>query len=233
MLSWRKAKMGKRLRYVALNIQRLPLKGVLLLLLCVDTAFIAFNLLYSGESSNFYIDADRGYPEMFIYGKVALIVLLIALVAILCRSLLYLCWSLLFLFLLLDDYLQIHEILGLVVAQKLGFSSWLGLSPSDFGELAVWAFFGLPPLLAIAILQILRRDRKLVAWSRYLLVMLGALVLTGGVFDMLHQVFQDHSLLEPLFRVADDGGEMAVWSATLWIVLLIAQDSLASGINRR
>jgi hypothetical protein len=225
--------MGKRLRYVALNIQRLPLKGVLLLLLSVDTAFIAVNVLYSGESSNFYIDTDRGYPEMFVYGKEALIVLLIALVAILCRSLLYLCWSLLFLFLLLDDSLQIHEILGLVVAQKLGFSSWLGLSPQDFGEVAVWLFFGLPPLLAIAILQILSHDRKLVAWSRYLLVLLGALVLTGGVFDMLGQVFQDHSLLDPLFRVADDGGAMAVWSATLWLVLLIAQDSLASGINRR
>lgn len=229
--------MSRLLRYAALAGKRVPLKGVLLLLLSVNAAFIVLNVLLRGEAFdfNFDIDRDRKYPEMFLYGKEALIVLLMAMAAVRNRSpavrnrsLLYLCWSLLFLYLLLDDSLMIHETLGVVVAQEIGYSSWLGLSPADFGELSVWAFFGVPPVLAIAILQIFFcRGCRSAEWSQYLLITLGALVLTGGVLDMLHQAFlQDHPLLERLLRVAEDGGEMAVWSVTLWIVLLLTREDL-------
>ncbi len=147
--------MSRLLRYAALAGKRVPLKGVLLLLLSIDAAFIVLNVLLRGEAFNFNfnIDKDRGYPELFLYGEEALIVLLMALAAVRNRSLLYLCWSLLFLYLLLDDALIIHETLSAVVAQKLGFSSWLGLRPEDFGEIVVWAFFGSPLVSAIAILQ--------------------------------------------------------------------------------
>src|SRR5918997_6396011 len=154
MLSWVTDKKDRLLRYGTLNSERVPLKGVLLLLLSVDAAFIVVfivsRVLYPGEESNFGLEHESGYPAMFQYGEQALIVLLMALAAVRNRSLLYLCWSLLFLYLLLDDALIIHETLSAVVAQKLGFSSWLGLRPEDFGEIVVWAFFGSPLVSAIA-----------------------------------------------------------------------------------
>jgi hypothetical protein len=230
---------SRLLRYAALAGKRVPLKGVLLLLLSVDAAFIVLNALLRGEvfgltfvyaqnfePTNFDITKDRGYPEMFLYAQEALIVLLMAMVTIRNRSVLYLCWSLLFLYLLIDDSLMIHETLGVVVAEELGFSSWLGLRPEDFGELAVWASFGSAPVLVIAMLQIICSGHRAAKWSRYLLIMLAALVLTGGVFDMLHLMFADHPLLKRLFIVVEDGGEMAVWSATVWIVLLLTREDL-------
>jgi hypothetical protein len=241
MLSWVTDKKDRLLRYGTLNSERVPLKGVLLLLLSVDAAFIVVfivsRVLYPGEESNFGLEHESGYPAMFQYGEQALIVLLMAIAAVRNRSLLYLCWSLLFLYLLLDDFLMIHETLGVLVSQELSFSRWLGLRRRDFGELVVWLFFGSVLLPPIAILHILCRGSTSAQWSRYLLITLGALVLTGGVFDMLGvivgAIVRDYPLLSALSIVADDGGEMVVWSVTLWIVLLIARENLNSWINCR
>jgi hypothetical protein len=53
---------GRLNRYFALASERVPLKGVLLLFLSIDAAFIVLNVLYTGEASNFSIEKDRGCP---------------------------------------------------------------------------------------------------------------------------------------------------------------------------
>ena len=92
---------GRLHRYIALADNRVPLKGVLLLLLSVDAALIVLDVLYRGEASNFSISKDRAYPERFLYGKEALIVFLMGIAAVRNRSLFtsatpfysYICYS--------------------------------------------------------------------------------------------------------------------------------------------
>ena len=91
----------------------------------------------------FSLQADLGLSETFQYVKEVWIVILLVMVAIGQRKWVYGSWACLFLYLLLDDSLQIHENLGVCLAEHFTLEPLLGLRARDFGEIAVSAFFGI------------------------------------------------------------------------------------------
>lgn len=203
------------------------------LFLVTDISFIIFHLIYEYTSLTknyaFSLETDRGYAEIFQYIKEYWIALLLGFLAWRKHSLLYLSLSLLFLYLLVDDYAQIHEKMGLVISDKFGFTAAFNLRAKDFGELAMSGLVGLFFLILIATSYYFG-DRLSRQASRYLIIMLCALAFCGIIVDMIHIAVQIPSLYVPL-TILEDGGELVVMSVIAAFVLLL-YDRLPSGTDK-
>ncbi|AFZ18051.1 hypothetical protein [Allocoleopsis franciscana] len=193
----------------------------LYLFLVTDLAFIVIHLVYVHadvlSNPSFSLDQERGYSEIFQYIKEYWIALLLGALAVKQRSALYLGWSLLFFYLLLDDSLTIHEILGAIISEKLDLQAVFNLRALDFGELIVSAGVGLFFLffLAIAYRFASRIPRET---SKSLIIMFLVLAVFGIAVDMLHSMLRFSLFWEPLLAMLEDGGEMVVMSVIAWFV---------------
>lgn len=198
---------------------------LLCLLLATDFIFILLHLVhaYTDFISNpsFSLIQERGYAEIFQYVKEYWIVLSLGILLIKNYSYLYLGWFLLFIYILLDDSLEIHEKLGVVLSNKLAFLPWFNLRAVDFGELVVSVLFGLF-FLSFITTAYRFSDRISREMSRALIVMLFALAIFGIVFDMIHIAVKS-PLLEPILGLLEDGGEQVVMSVIAWFVFLIPE----------
>lgn len=98
---------------------------LLYLFIATDIVFIIVHIIHKSNQvpslayAYYSIEEDKGYAELFQYIKEYWIALLLSFLAVQKRSYLYLCWSLLFFYVLLDDSVQIHEKLGIVVSSQL------------------------------------------------------------------------------------------------------------------
>jgi hypothetical protein len=197
------------------------------LFLATDIGFIFLHLIYSYSDfiSNdiFSLEKDRGYSEIFQYVKEYWSALLLGLLAIQARSLLYLSWSVLFFYLLLDDSVQIHENLGVLISSKFSFPAIFNLRAVDLGELAVFALVSLFFLIAIGINYRLG-DRLSREVSKSLIILLFALAVFGVVLDMLHVVFST-PFLDPLLILVEDGGELIIMSLIVCFVFSLSLKS--------
>jgi hypothetical protein len=115
---------------------------------------------------------------------------------------------------LVDDAFQLHENLGIVVANQFGYQPMAGLRAQDFGELTVTASAALIllPLLAAAYYWGSRAFKRA---CRPMVVLLGLLVIVGVGVDMIHIIVQtvtERSVWHRLLIIVEDGGEMLVMS---------------------
>lgn len=200
------------------------------LLLLTDVCFLVLHIFFLVDSwtnphplpfANFYsIEQDRGFAEFFQYMKEYWCVLLLGFVAVKKRSPLYLSWMLLLLYLLLDDFSQIHEKLGLYLSNSLGLIPILGLRGRDLGELMVSAFVGLVFLSWIGIAYRLGNSvfRKA---SSYLIMLLLALASFGVLGDLLHVVTPSN--LSDMVGILEDGGEMLIMSAITTFIFMLSE----------
>ena len=170
----------------------------------------------------FSIYRDGGYPEVFQYVKEAGIAVALVAVAFRAREYRYLAWSALFFFLLLDDSLGIHELIGgqLVAAWQL--SSHLGIRGQDFGELAAEALTGglLLAALAFCYWRGSARFRKV---SRQLFSLLMIVIFFGVFVDSLHFLYEINWKMGLLMVVIEDGGEMVGMSLAVWYAIRLLQ----------
>ncbi len=177
------------------------------------------------------IGRDDGYAENFQYLKLAAIIGLLCFCAITEKSAAIGGWAIVFGILLLDDRLAIHERVGEKLADWLSFQPMFNLRAIDFGEIMVFATWG---IIAIAVLTITyRKNRSEIAKQIFkgLLLSLLGLAVFGGFFDMLHIVVQtlmgENLFRDDLFDVLEDGGEMVIISLALYFVYQKAQRLLA------
>ena len=195
----------------------------LLLLLAVDLAFVFLHFLQLSDAMNnelFSLERDRGFPELFQYIKIFLIVILLLSVRTKTRVVGYGLWSLLFLYLLLDDALSIHESFGGYIATTMAFAPAIGLRAQDFGELAVSVIAAALILSPLAVFYLRGSDAFKEA-TKHLLMLLMALAFFGIFVDMLHVAIDAGWKIRFLLGVVEDGGEMIVVSIMAWYVFLL------------
>lgn len=187
---------------------------LLYLFLATDLVFIAIHLIHLSTnlaSSYLYsIESERSYADIYQYIKEYWIVIGLGFVVLSRYSTLYLGWFLLFFYVLLDDIVQIHEHLGLIISKFLNFLPSFNLRPEDFGELIVSACFGLFFLIFIGTAYRFG-DRLSREISRSFIRMLLVLALFGILFDMIHAATRS-SILQPILGLLEDGGEQVVMS---------------------
>ena len=205
-------------------------------LLGIDFAFAIASLTRQHLGSIFdevllSISRDDGYAENFQYIKLAAIIGLLGFCAISERSTAVGGWAVIFSILLLDDRLAIHERVGAKLAEWLSFSDMFNLRSIDFGEMMVFATWGIIAVVILAVTY--RHNRSTVDKQIFkgLFLSLVGLAVFGGFFDMLHIVVLNSiglSVLgEHLFEILEDGGEMVIVSLALYFIYQIAVDILA------
>lgn len=214
---------GKHLNYF-------PAK-FLVLLIVTDLAFILLHLLFylPNSYSHFFLSQviwhkksllltqDGGFAEVFQYIKEFWIFLLLTFGYWQRKNLVYLSWALFFGYLLLDDFLSIHEIIGAMIGNFLHFPTVLNLQSSDFGEIIFLATMGIIFLTPIAYnhAQSKYRARK---HSNFLIFFLLALIISAVILDVVHAALGINPLLDLIFGLLEDGSEHVVISLTLAFV---------------
>lgn len=196
---------------------------ILLIILAGDLFFIVMHILFilsdMVSDSSFYLAQDRGYAELYEYIQLLIIVGLFAFYSIRTKMWLYTHWMAFFTYYFLDDSLQIHETVGYWLVSILGIPSFLSLRAQDVGEIGMYGVIGLFFLSTFTTSYRVSDDSSR-RFSHVLILFIAALVFFGGIFDMLSStVFESLPALRELFVIVEDGGEMAVVSFILWILL--------------
>jgi len=193
-----------------------PTVTLLVLLVVVDFLFIVVHSIHVWSpwlpGGHFSIESHNGLASIYQYIKQIWLAGCLALAFVQTRSKVFAGWTLLFAFLLLDDALELHERIGVILATALNFPALLGLRPEDLGEISVAAAIG---CMALAMVAITFRHGGSAAreLSADLMCLLAALALFGVFFDMLHTItyFKAPSVAD-FFALIEDGGEMVVVS---------------------
>lgn len=208
---------------------------LLVLLLITDLLLILFYIFCWLPSSSYlsilfskiiiheellWITEDQSYAEIFQYIKELWIVLILGFGYLSCKKFIFLAWTLLFNYVLLDDFLSIHETVGSRVSNFFQFQDALNLRAVDFGEILVSATVGISFLILIswAHSQSNYIERK---YGSFLIFFLFTLAITGIFFDLIHVVIYDNRNLNLIFALLEDGGEQIAMSFTLAFVYAI------------
>ena len=198
---------------------------LLVFLVFIDTCFLilAFFNKYTIYYNDwrFFMGYDWSYGEIFKYCKELTVLIIFLLIGFHKKLWKYLFWSGVFLYIFLDDAFQIHERVGGVIADSLGFETLLGIRAQDFGELFVFGSFG-TFFFIFGILVYLRLDvfHKKIWKNLFLLIVM--LAGFGIGFDILNELFDDTTVSIGMFRIGalfgalEDFGEMVVLSFIVW-----------------
>jgi hypothetical protein len=193
---------------------------LLVLLLITDLIFILLHILnvYTGllNSSYYLLYRDRGYAEFFQYTKELWIVVLFLFLAIKKKRGIFYVFSLLFTYLLVDDYFEVHERLGRLIAETLNFQGLMGLRAVDLGELLVSGLFGLLFLIALVLFFFLS-DINTRRIALYMGIFFVLLAFFGVALDMVGVVVDQRAIVR-LLVILEEGGEMLVMSLITWFV---------------
>jgi hypothetical protein len=189
-------------------------QNLLVLLIAGDFIFVILHLVHTYTillpDNLFSLILDRGYAEFYQYMKEFWILLLLLLLGIRRRSILFFILSLLFLYFLIDDAFEVHERVGAFLAFNLNFEPRFGLRDVDFGELAVFLFFGLQ-FFFLVLAAFIHSDSKSKVVLKRLLIMLAGLAFFGVIIDMV-QITVAHPIAYSILGMVDDGGELFVMS---------------------
>jgi hypothetical protein len=195
----------------------------LLGLAAVDLALMAAHVAYRHDEPLYQLGRDGGYPEMFQYAKTYAIVCLLGAVWWRTREHVFGAWMLVFAYVLADDALRVHERAGAAIAASWDYAPAFGLRAQDFGELTVWAAFGLAFLVAL-VLSYLRASREARRAARVLGEIFCLLAFFGAFVDMLHSAAQPPRL-RAVLGMLEDGGEMLAMSLACWYALKLFERS--------
>ena len=217
-----------------------PFRSMFVFFLVIDLGFIGLNVAASalgklhlvGPLPAFLmVTEDLGIPEFFNYFKWALIAVALAWIAVRDRWFAPLAWALIFTMILVDDSMQVHEHLGVVISRVAKLPENMLFHGNDLGEVVAFVMMGTIAALLV-LTSLFDKDpasRRLA--TRYVLVIAG-LSAFGVAVDALHQVlwYMAEAHLAPgtpstLLGLIEDGGEMIVASVALALTLAPPEDT--------
>ena len=190
-------------------------------LLMVDVGFLLIHLSwrYLGFPTTYLysIGIDLSHPEFYQYTKEAWIALVLFLTFVHFKRALFLAFSVLYAYLMFDDAVALHELMGEMLVTALGIPGATipgvgDVRGQDFAEILAVAIIAVPALIAI-IWSYLRVDAEKQEFARGLLVLTGILGFFGVIVD-----FFVHAMAGHLIFFIEDGGEMIAVSFILWFV---------------
>lgn len=166
------------------------------------------------QSGLWEIDRDRGFPEMYQYLKAAFAATLFGSLFLKRRSAAYLAWFLAFLYVLVDDFFQLHEAFGNFLLANFNLPTVWRIESFLYVEPLLWGAVGL--LLMSLITYAYIYDPKTRVLSRRLIYLFALLFLFAGLADAVHAFVDRYgsslSYVKGITVTLEDGGEMLAMS---------------------
>jgi len=193
-----------------------PTATLLAMLVVVDFLFIAIHAMHDWSpwfsGWHYSLESGNGLAAVYQFIKQVWLAGCLALAFVQTRSKVFVGWTLLFAFLLVDDALELHEAVGVLIASAWSLPPIFGMRPEDTGELLVaFAIGGVALMMVGVTFRNGSNDSRQL--SADLMCLLAALALFGVFFDMLHTItYFNAPGLAKAFALIEDGGEMLVVS---------------------
>ena len=207
-----------------------------MIFLAVDVVFIFLYAIFgilkvlglAPEIPSLQLNADTGLASVWNYGKLMISIGALSLIWLRLRSGTLLILLGLFMFLLLDDYYELHDMLARALGERISFEPLDGLHPQNRGELFVYsAILAIAaPLLWLAVRDVQPASRTFVGALAVGILMIGMFgvavdvlhgvidALLGGVSDLVSKIFNR------LMTIIEDGGEMVAMTFSAWLCLV-------------
>jgi hypothetical protein len=172
-------------------------------------------LIRSGVLSDvrLWLGREGGYAEWWQYAKASGIAALLTRMAVDRRSAVLLVWAALFAYVVGDDAGQWHERAGMYIGDALRLPSIGSMRSNHLGELVYLGLVGSVLLGALAA-ALMRGGWRDAAFSRDMVLWVGALAAFGVVLDAVHSLVRQ-TRLNAAVAIAEDGGEMVVLTLLL------------------
>ncbi|MGI9458303.1 MAG: hypothetical protein ACR2NU_17215 [Aeoliella sp.] len=190
---------------------------LLALLLAADVALIALFVLQGFGwvvDEGLQLTRDRSYGEVYQYVKQFWTVLLLATMAWSSRRLFFAIVAVLFTYFLIDDYAELHETMGELLAEQFARPILWGIDTYHFGEFAVFCLYGILGLgLVIATFPKPQDPQR--SFARDLVGLLALMALFAVGIDAVHALPWPELVGDAIGGI-EDGGEMVVMSFIVW-----------------
>lgn len=171
-------------------------------LVVIDVLLLIANILHFGandpdepvtrfSSPAWNGDADGSFIELTGHLQLIAGVVMLVFLAVIRRTAVYVAWAVTLIVLIVDDFAQVHEVQGGLLALRFGLPSVAGLRPEDVGELTVWAIEGVF-CLTLILATLWWADLLARRHSRLLFLCVIVLAFFGGVVDQLHIVVEPY-----------------------------------------
>lgn len=195
---------------------------LLLLLLSGDLIFTIIHILRHTLFQTSILWSTQITTYLLAYLLVKLVLVNVMFISILrktrCSG--YISWLLVFTYLLLDDALNIHQIIGRAIFDWFNAHNFQNFTlPARFFELAVLGIIGMI-LVVIVTWAFIHNDSTFRKITKDLLVFIIALFFFGIIVDLASLIRLRVSILRVLDFI-EDGGELIVYSLILWYLFLI------------
>lgn len=217
---------------------------ILILLLIIDISFVFIHFYFGLWDSAGYLNSrwslytDMGFAAIFQHLKEAWIIFMFCRLAVRKSRFFFSTWAMIFGYILVDDFVRIHEKYGYKVAIVFNYTPMMGLAAQDFGEIMVFAFFGLFFLVLIGVVY-LRSNDNLRGICRRLSLILIMLALFGVAFDAILASFEKSGVsYEGIWLgwpdmigkflilgliIVEEAGEMIILSLACWYVFSLTK----------
>ncbi len=211
-------------------------RDLFVIFLSLDLFFILLYAAFGGlkaiglapEIPSFQLNDEAGLASIWNYAKLMVVTAILTLLWKRETGAALAIMAGLFLFMLVDDYYELHDQLGRAVGERISLPGMEGLHPQNRGELFVYAVLLclVAPLLWLAVVQAKPASRLFI------------LALTAGIFligffgvaiDVFHGVLEAllgalpelvQKIVNRLMTILEDGGEMVSLSLCLWLCLV-------------
>lgn len=212
------------------------LRDLLIVFVLIDLFFIGLYTIFgvlkalglAPEIPSFQLNAETGLASIWNYGKLMVSTAALVLIWKREKGVSLIIMTGLFLFLLLDDYYEIHDHVARALGEQISITALDSLHPQNRGELFVYSVILAiaAPLLWLAVRRVTPPSRAFVGALAAGVVMIGLFgvavdvlhgaldAMLGGVSDVIGKIFNR------LMTILEDGGEMIAMSVCVWLCII-------------
>lgn len=208
---------------------------LLFILIGIDFVFMGLHALKSlgyVTDPNLSVTQNWGYPEIFQYLKAGFVAACFFWLGSNYKRPQFYSWAGVFLYVLLDDSLEIHELLGYHAGTFLERAGMSG--GKTLGELLVFGMLGLMVFLPLFYFYFRSSHCELKIMSQDLFMLFVAMLFFGIGVDVFHDMAETGTVLNGVLGLVEDGGEMLVMSLITWYTwTMITSDNFLYRLNKQ
>lgn len=187
-------------------------------LLPLYNAAVKYGLIHTSPLLGFYHVTDFGteasLASHFLYLLEVLTAIFFLVAFFLTKKRFFIFFAILYLMIFFDDYLQIHEKIGALLAENFMLPNAFGLREQDIGELLAWSVMAIC-IMPVGAISFRNLDEAATIYCYAVWSSFAMLLFCAAVLDMIHVLVDRGEMIWHAMGIFEDGGELVAISLSL------------------